>query len=215
MDLRLDTADLGLVATTAGGAVWRFFAKREGREVPLFREPPASPARAALQSGCFPLVPFGNRVRGNWFGFESRDHSFTPNMPWDRHYLHGDGWTGDWQVLEHAPDRLRLGFEHRGGPGTPYSYTAEQFFVLEARTLTLNVTNAGEVALPVDVEAKAQIYAIVRELAAAGRSVIFVSSEIEELPRVCDRVLVLRGGRLTQASTAPDIRTDALMAACL
>lgn len=67
----------------------------------------------------------------------------------------------------------------------------------------------------VDVEAKAQIYAIVRELAAAGRSIIFVSSEIEELPRVCDRVLVLRGGRLTQAFTAPGIRTDALMAACL
>jgi ABC-type Na+ transport system ATPase subunit NatA len=46
----------------------------------------------------------------------------------------------------------------------------------------------------VDVEAKAQIYAIIRQLAAEGRSVIFVSSEIEELPLVCDRVLVLRDG---------------------
>lgn len=150
MDLTLATADLGLVATTTGGAVWRFFAKRDGREVPLFREPPAGAERAALASGCFPLVPFGNRVRGNRFTFEGRTHALAPNMPWDSHYLHGDGWTGEWQVLEHGSDRLRLGFAHRGGPGTPYAYTAEQSFVLEGRTLTLTlgVTNAGEAALP-------------------------------------------------------------------
>jgi simple sugar transport system ATP-binding protein len=67
----------------------------------------------------------------------------------------------------------------------------------------------------VDVEAKTQIYALVRQLAAEGRSIIFVSSEVEELPLVCDRVLVLRDGRFAAEFTAPDIRTDALMAACL
>ena len=46
----------------------------------------------------------------------------------------------------------------------------------------------------VDVEAKRQIYTIIRKLAGEGKSIIFVSSEIEELPKVCDRVLVLRGG---------------------
>lgn len=150
MDLRLDSADLGLVATTTGGAVWRFFAKRDGREVPIFREPRAGSERIALQSGCFPLVPFGNRVRGNRFGFEGRDHALVPNMPWDRHYLHGDGWTGEWQVLEHRSERLRLGLQHRGEPGTPYVYTAEQSFVLDTCTLTLMLTvaNAGDAALP-------------------------------------------------------------------
>jgi len=67
----------------------------------------------------------------------------------------------------------------------------------------------------VDVEAKAQIYTIIRELAAEGRSVIFVSSEIEELPLVCDRVLVLRDGSLHEEFTAPDIDQDAVMAACI
>ncbi len=67
----------------------------------------------------------------------------------------------------------------------------------------------------VDVEAKAQIYHIVRQLAAAGRSVVFVSSEVEELPNVCDRVLVLKQGRFVEEFTAPDIRTELLMAACL
>jgi simple sugar transport system ATP-binding protein len=67
----------------------------------------------------------------------------------------------------------------------------------------------------VDVEAKSQIYAIIRALAREGRSIVFVSSEIEELPKVCDRVLVLRGGHIAEAFTAPHIDADALMAACI
>jgi sugar transport system ATP-binding protein len=67
----------------------------------------------------------------------------------------------------------------------------------------------------VDIEAKAQIYAIIRQLAAEGRSVIFVSSEIEELPLVCDRVLVLRDGALQEEFKSPNIDQDSLMAACI
>jgi simple sugar transport system ATP-binding protein len=67
----------------------------------------------------------------------------------------------------------------------------------------------------VDVEAKAQIYALVRELAANGKSVIFVSSEAEELPLVCDRIVVLKEGRLTEEFSAPDIDTDDLMNAVI
>ncbi|RWQ52050.1 MAG: sugar ABC transporter ATP-binding protein [Mesorhizobium sp.] len=67
----------------------------------------------------------------------------------------------------------------------------------------------------VDVEAKSQIYALIRQLAEQGKSIIFVSSEIEELPKVCDRVLVLKDGGFVQEFVAPGIETDALMAACL
>lgn len=67
----------------------------------------------------------------------------------------------------------------------------------------------------VDVEAKAQIYELVRELAGSGRSVIFVSSELEELPAVCDRVVVLRGGRIVEEHTAPGITADAVLASAM
>lgn len=79
-----------------------------------------------------------------------------------------------------------------------------------SRVLLLDEPTRG-----VDVEAKAQIYAIIRQLAAEGRSVIFVSSEIEELPLVCDRVLVLRDGTLHEEFKSPNIDQDALMAACI
>jgi sugar transport system ATP-binding protein len=64
----------------------------------------------------------------------------------------------------------------------------------------------------VDVESKTQIYALVRSLAEQGASVLFVSSELEELPVVCDRVLVLRDGRIAAEHVAPDLRVDALLA---
>jgi ABC-type sugar transport system ATPase subunit len=48
----------------------------------------------------------------------------------------------------------------------------------------------------VDVAAKAQILAAIRDLAAEGRAVLVVSQEVEELQQVADRVLVMRHGRL-------------------
>jgi ABC-type sugar transport system ATPase subunit len=67
----------------------------------------------------------------------------------------------------------------------------------------------------VDVRAKAQIYALVRRLAADGRAVVFVSSEMEELNLVCDRVVVLHHGRITAEHRAPAIETDQLLLAAM
>ena len=67
----------------------------------------------------------------------------------------------------------------------------------------------------VDIEAKAQIYDIIRALAAEGRAVLFVSSEIEELDQVCDRVLVLRDGVMAEEHIAPSIDAERLLAACI
>ena len=47
----------------------------------------------------------------------------------------------------------------------------------------------------VDVGAKGEIYARIRELAAKGMGVLVASSEMPELLGLCDRVVVLRGGR--------------------
>ena len=66
----------------------------------------------------------------------------------------------------------------------------------------------------VDIEAKQQIYRIVRELAAEGKSVVFISSEIEELPLVCDRILLLQNGEFTRELLAP-VNVDELMSAIL
>ena len=66
----------------------------------------------------------------------------------------------------------------------------------------------------VDIEAKQQIYRIVRELAAEGKSVVFISSEVEELPLVCDRILLLQHGTFSQEFHSP-VNVDELMSAIL
>jgi ABC-type sugar transport system ATPase subunit len=54
---------------------------------------------------------------------------------------------------------------------------------------------ADEPTRGVDVGAKAEIMRTIKELAASGMAVIVVSSELEDLELLCDRVLVLAGGR--------------------
>jgi ribose transport system ATP-binding protein len=48
----------------------------------------------------------------------------------------------------------------------------------------------------IDVSAKYEIYAIVDRLAAGDAGIIFISSELDELFAVCDRILVMSRGEI-------------------
>ncbi|TCU36822.1 sugar ABC transporter ATP-binding protein [Rhizobium azibense] len=48
----------------------------------------------------------------------------------------------------------------------------------------------------IDVGAKAEIYHLIEQLASEGRSIIVVSSELPEVMRVSDRVVVMRNGKI-------------------
>jgi len=48
----------------------------------------------------------------------------------------------------------------------------------------------------VDVGAKSQIFALLQDLTARGVSVIFISSELEEVLSVADRILTMHRGRI-------------------
>jgi ribose transport system ATP-binding protein len=49
----------------------------------------------------------------------------------------------------------------------------------------------------VDVGAKAEIYGILRGIASEGVAIVLISSEIPELIMNAERVLVMRGGRIS------------------
>jgi ribose transport system ATP-binding protein len=64
----------------------------------------------------------------------------------------------------------------------------------------------------VDVGAKRDIYFLIQRLAAAGRAVIVISSELIELIGLCHRVVVMRAGRLQATLPAEDLTEEALIA---
>jgi ribose transport system ATP-binding protein len=71
---------------------------------------------------------------------------------------------------------------------------------LSPRVLVLDEPTAG-----VDIATKTDIMHLVMDLADAGAGVVVISSELEELLAVADRVLVLRAGRVTADLTRSEI----------
>lgn len=63
----------------------------------------------------------------------------------------------------------------------------------------------------IDVGAKFEIYSVIGNLAANGKSVIMVSSEMPELLGVCDRILVMSGGLLAGEVDAKDATQEQIM----
>ena len=54
----------------------------------------------------------------------------------------------------------------------------------------------------IDIGTKREIYQLVRELAGAGAAVLLLTSELEEIQHVCDRAIVIFGGRVVEELSA-------------
>ena len=63
----------------------------------------------------------------------------------------------------------------------------------------------------IDVGAKYEIYQLILNLALEGKTVIMVSSEMPELLGVCDRILVMSGGRLAGEVDAKNTSQEEIM----
>ena len=67
----------------------------------------------------------------------------------------------------------------------------------------------------IDVGTKSQIYKLIVNLAAQGRGIILISSELIEISKLADRVLVLREGRIVREMIGRDIDEERLFSACV
>jgi ribose transport system ATP-binding protein len=65
----------------------------------------------------------------------------------------------------------------------------------------------------VDVGARAEIHAVIRRAAGGGAAVMLVSSDLEELAALADRVVILVRGRVLRLLDGPDVTTAQLDAA--
>lgn len=67
----------------------------------------------------------------------------------------------------------------------------------------------------IDVNAKQQIFSVIWDEASQGVGVIIVSSELEELLEVCDRILVMRHGCITEEKKASELTVESIYSLCM
>jgi inositol transport system ATP-binding protein len=101
-------------------------------------------------------------------------------------------------VVDSEIERLRIKMRHRSQVVRTLSGGNQQKVVLAKWLLTQpEIIILDEPTRGIDIGAKAEIYKIIAQLTEQGATVIMISSELEEILGMCDRVIVLYHGRIT------------------
>ncbi|MDP6742897.1 MAG: aldose 1-epimerase [SAR324 cluster bacterium] len=148
--LRSRNAKLAIIPEV-GACITRYCLKTEEQVLELMRPATQAGLAAADPSGmgCFPLIPFSNRICNGRFSFHGRQIKMPPNFPPEIHTIHGHGWKVPWTVSEVQENRAMLAYQHFADEW-PFPYLSRLVFELNGSTLTvtLQITNSGKSAMP-------------------------------------------------------------------
>jgi len=107
------------------------------------------------------------------------------------------------------PKALRRAVRTLSG-GNQQKVVLAKWLAARPRVLILDEPTRG-----IDVGAKAEIYAIMRQLADEGIGVLFISSELPEILGLSDRILVMRRGRIAAEFDATEATEESIMRAAV
>ena len=144
--LTLHSGESSLVlAPEIGGTIvgWTFGA------TPLLRRPqPDAIVPGDVRGlGCFPLMPFSNRIGQGQFRWDGREYTLDRNFGDHPHCIHGIGWQSAWDVaaVSETSAVLMLHHDATGAQSQrwPFAFAAEQHFNLtsDALHVALALTN--------------------------------------------------------------------------
>ena len=117
--------------------------------VPVLRSTGEAPP-SARQSGCYPLVPFSNRIERATLQWKGTSHPLVSNNAPEPHAIHGVGWERPWTVLDGDHSFVMLAFEHAADAAWPFAFDSSQTLRLrgQALELTLSLTNQSREPAP-------------------------------------------------------------------
>ncbi|MXP28232.1 aldose 1-epimerase [Porphyrobacter algicida] len=117
--------------------------------IPVLRTMPES-SDDVLQSACFALLPYCNRIEHGTFTFAGRTVTIAPNMKPQRHPLHGTAWKRSWKVVRCDIRSALLEDDYAAGEW-PWAYRAHQHIALNEGgcTVRLMVENRASEAAPI------------------------------------------------------------------
>jgi aldose 1-epimerase len=105
---------------------------------PVLRRVPQGTTNV-LETSCFPLVPYANRIENGVFKFEGREIRLPLNFGDHPNSLHGHGWQTAWRVETMSRDRVALAFDHTAD-AWPWAYTSEQVFIMTEDGVHMQLT---------------------------------------------------------------------------
>ena len=103
------------------------------------------------------------------------------------------------------PNDVKLNFGNLSG-GNQQKVILGRWLLTDPEVLLLDEPTRG-----IDVGAKYEIYQLIIDLANRGKVVIVVSSEMPELLGICDRIMVMSGGRLAGEINAEEATQELIM----
>jgi aldose 1-epimerase len=109
---------------------------RDGLAVLRSAEPGA--LAASRPSGCYPLVPYSNRLGYRRFRWLGKDHVTAANFDDSPHSVHGVGWQRPWTLRAQTATSADLVYRHAPDDGWPFAFEASQRFELEPGALTVH-----------------------------------------------------------------------------
>ncbi|MBN9311373.1 sugar ABC transporter ATP-binding protein [Devosia sp.] len=119
-------------------------------------------------------------------------------------------------LAQDAVKRLRIRLASLRQPIGELSGGNQQKAILARWLLTdPSVLILDEPTRGIDIGVKAEFYDMIGELAASGRAILLISSELPELLALCDRVLVMSEGRLTADIARAEATQEKIMSAAV
>ena len=116
------------------------------------------------------------------------------------------------EALARAIERFDIRAASKDGPvgnlsgGNQQKLLLAKTMLVEPRIVILDEPTRG-----IDIGTKQQIYRFIHDLAAEGRAVIVISSEMSEVIGLCHRVVVMRSGRITGELAGEAITEEAIV----
>jgi ribose transport system ATP-binding protein len=107
------------------------------------------------------------------------------------------------------PPRPRMDIQDLSG-GNQQKVIVGRWLAAESKVIIFDEPTQG-----IDVGTKSQMYRLIMELARQGRAIILISSELIEITKLADRILVIRDGRLVREMRGPETDEDTLFAECV
>ncbi len=118
----------------------------------MFR-PVVAAKKSGLQAtdmGCFPLVPFSNRIADGRFNWDSQSYQLPLNALPEPHAHHGTGWQSPWEISELSDDTTVLSLQHSDLDRWPWPFCVTQEIALgpDRLAIDLTLTNLGTAHMP-------------------------------------------------------------------